>query len=185
MTAVRVRQRLGKYRIDRRLAEGGFATVYRAYDTIAGIPVALKLPHPGLVTKDTLETFRKEVRLTAGLDHPNILPVKDAGFIDGRFVIAYPLGKETLGDRLGRRMAGRTMISLAEQMLEAVVFAHRKRILHGDLKPENFITIPREPPSPGRLWNCQGGPQNAGGVRLRHSRLFGCSLRGPVYERSL
>ena len=142
MTPVRVRQRLGKYRIDRRLTEGGFATVYKAYDTIAGIPVALKLPHPGLVTKDTLETFRKEVRLTAGLDHPNILPVKDAGVIDDRFVIAYPLGKETLGDRLGRRMSGRTMISLAEQMLEAVAFAHRKRILHGDLKPENFILFP-------------------------------------------
>ena len=142
MTPVRVRQRLGKYRIDRRLAEGGFATVYKAYDTIAGIPVALKLPHPALVTKETLDSFRKEVRLTAGLDHPNILPVKDAGFIDGQFVIAYPLGKETLSDRLGRRMSGRTMISLAEQMLEAVAFAHRKRILHGDLKPENFIMFP-------------------------------------------
>ncbi len=142
MTPLRVRQRLGKYRIDRRLAEGGFATVYKAYDTIAGIPVALKLPHAGLVTKETLDAFRKEVRLTAGLDHPNILPVKDAGFIDGRFVIAYPLGEETLTDRLGRRMAGRTMISLAEQMLEAVAFAHRKRILHGDVKPDNFILFP-------------------------------------------
>ena len=139
---VRIRQRLGKYRIDRRLAEGGFATVYKAYDTIAGIPVALKLPHPGLMTKETLETFRKEVRLTAGLDHPNILPVKDAGFIDGTFVIAYPLGDETLADRLTRRMSGRTMVGFAQQMLEAVAFAHRKRILHGDLKPENFILFP-------------------------------------------
>ena len=142
MTPVRVRQRLGKYRIDRRLAEGGFATVYKAYDTISGIPVALKVPHPALVTRETLEVFRKEVRLTAGLDHSNILPVKDAGFIDGRFVIAYPLGDETLGDRLGRRMSVRTMIGLAEQMLEAVAFAHRRRILHGDLKPENFILFP-------------------------------------------
>lgn len=140
--AVRVRQRLGKYRIDRRLAEGGFATVYKAYDTIAGVPVALKLPHPGIMTKDALDVFRKEVRLTAALDHPNILPVKDAGFIDGRFVIAYPLGAETLDDRLGRRLSGRTIIRLAEQMLEAVAFAHRKRILHGDLKPENFILFP-------------------------------------------
>ena len=138
MKPVRVRQRLGKYRIDRRLAEGGFATVYKAHDTIAGIPVALKIPHAGLVTKDTLEVFRKEVRLTAGLDHPNILPVKDAGFIDGRFVIAYPLGDETLADRLARRMSARTMLSLADQMLQAVAFAHGRSILHGDLKPENF-----------------------------------------------
>jgi tRNA A-37 threonylcarbamoyl transferase component Bud32 len=140
--AVRVGQRLGKYRIDRRLAEGGFATVYRAYDTIAGVPVALKLPHPRLMTKATLEAFRREVRLTAGLDHPNILPVKDAGFIDGIFVIASPLGDETLDDRLGRRLSARTIIRFAEQMLEAVAFAHEKRILHGDIKPENFILFP-------------------------------------------
>ena len=136
---IRARQRLGKYRIDRRLAEGGFASVYQAYDTISGIQVALKLPHAGLVTPATLETFRREVRLTAGLDHPNILPVKDAGFVDNVFVIAYPLGDETLATRLTRRLSGRTMLEFARQMLEAVAFAHRKRILHGDLKPENFI----------------------------------------------
>ncbi|HNO77516.1 MAG TPA: serine/threonine-protein kinase [Phycisphaerae bacterium] len=142
MTSLRVRQRLGKYRIVRRLAEGGFATVYKAHDTIAGINVALKLPHAGLITKDTLEAFRKEVRLTAGFDHPNVLGVKDAGFIDDHFVIVYPLGKETLGDRMGRRMSNKTMISFAEQMLEAVAYAHRKKILHSDLKPENFILFP-------------------------------------------
>ncbi len=130
MKALRVRQRLGKYRIVRRLAEGGFATVYKAQDTIAGIPVALKLPHAALVTKDTLEVFRREVRLTAGLDHPNILSVKDAGFIDGHFVITYPLGNETLGDRLSRRMSSRTQIDFAEQMLEALAYAHRQGILH-------------------------------------------------------
>jgi hypothetical protein len=139
---VRSQRRLGKYRIERRLAEGGFARVYKAHDTIAGIAVALKVPHPGLMTKETLETFRKEVRVTAGLDHPNILPVKDAGFIDGTFVIASPLGDETLADRLTRRMSNRTILDFAQQMLEAVAFAHRKRILHGDLKPENFILFP-------------------------------------------
>jgi serine/threonine protein kinase len=147
--AVRVGQRLGKYRIDRRLAEGGFAAVYRAYDTIAGVPVALKLPHPRLMTKETLEAFRKEVRLTARLDHPNILPVKDAGFIDGIFVIASPLGDETLDDRLRRRLSTRTIIRFAEQMLEAVAFAHEKRILHGDIKPETCVwrtsALPRWP----------------------------------------
>lgn len=136
---VRVRQRLGKYRIDRRLADGGFAAVYQAYDTIAGIPVALKIPHPGFVSKETLEDFRKEVRLTAKLDHPNILPVKDAGFIEGTFVIAYPLGERSLADRLRNRMSIRTIVAFAEQMLEAVAFAHGKRVMHCDIKPENFI----------------------------------------------
>jgi len=139
---VRIRQRLGKYRIDRRLADGGFATVYRAYDTIAGIPVALKIPQPAYVTKEALEEFRKEVRVTSKLDHPNILPVKDAGFIEGTFVIAYPLGEQSLGDRLGKRMSIRTIVELADQMLDAVAFAHRKRVMHCDLKPENFILFP-------------------------------------------
>ncbi|MFQ5805910.1 MAG: protein kinase [Phycisphaerae bacterium] len=139
---VRVRQRLGKYRIDRRLGDGGFATVYQAYDAIAGIPVALKMPHPGLVTKKTLADFRTEVRLTARLDHPSILPIKDAGFIEGTFVIAYPLGQGTLADRLKRRMSARTMLKFADQMLEAVAFAHRRRVMHCDIKPENFILFP-------------------------------------------
>jgi serine/threonine-protein kinase len=138
----RVGSTIGKYRIDRLLAEGGFATVYRARDTITGIPVALKIPHPGLVKKETLEAFRKEVRLTAQLDHPNILPIKDAGVIDGLFYVASPLGRETLADRLSRRLAARTMVDLAVQMLEAVAYAHRKRIMHCDIKPENFILFP-------------------------------------------
>jgi RNA polymerase subunit RPABC4/transcription elongation factor Spt4 len=141
-TMVRVRQHLGKYRIERRLAEGGFATVYRAQDTIAGVPVALKVPHPSLVNKETLEAFRKEVRLTAHLDHPNILPVKDAGFIEGTFFIAYPLGDSTLADRLKNRLSTRTMVRFVDQMLEAVAFAHRRRIMHCDIKPENFILFP-------------------------------------------
>jgi len=137
--AVRVRQRLGKYRIDRRLAEGGFATVFKAYDTIAGVPVALKVPCGTFATKEALEGFRKEVRVTAKLDHPNILPVKDACFIDGVFVIACPLGERSLADRLQHRMSMRTAVELAEQMLEAVAFAHGKRVMHCDIKPENFI----------------------------------------------
>ncbi len=139
---VRVRSRLGKYRIDRRLAEGGFATVYRARDTVSGISVALKIPHPALVTRQMLETFRKEVRLTEQLDHPNVLPIKDAGTIDGVFYVASPLGRETLEDRLARRLAPRTMVDFCMQMLSAVAHAHSKRIMHCDIKPENFILFP-------------------------------------------
>lgn len=138
---VRVRQNLGKYRIDKRLAEGGYATVYKAYDTIEGIPVALKIPHPHTVTKESLEDFRREVRVNARLDHPNILPIKNAGFIGDKFVIVYPLGEETLGDRLKKRISMRTALSFTEQMLDALAFAHAKRVMHLDVKPDNFIVF--------------------------------------------
>jgi serine/threonine-protein kinase len=139
---LKARQKLGKYRVDGRVAAGGFAVVYKGYDTIEGIPVALKVPHKRFMTKETLEDFRKEVRLTANLDHPNVLPIKNASFIDKLFVIVYPLGEGTLGARLRRRLSTRTALALAQQMLEATAYAHSQRIVHCDIKPENFILFP-------------------------------------------
>lgn len=138
-TTLRSRQMLGKYRIERRIAEGGFAVVYRAVDTITGVRVALKIPHAHLMSADAIEEFRKEVRLTARLDHPNILPIKDAGYIDGRFVITAPLGEQTLADRLQKRLSASTMLKYTEQMIAAVAHAHRCGVIHCDIKPENFL----------------------------------------------
>lgn len=136
---IRARQLLGKYRVARKIAEGGFAQVYDALDTIEGVRVALKVPHPHLMDRTALKEFRNEVRLTAPLEHPNILPIKSADFIDGLFVIASPLGDRTLADRMKNRLATRTALGYAEQMLEALAFAHRRRIIHCDVKPENCI----------------------------------------------
>ncbi len=139
---LRARSRLGKYRIERRLAEGGFAHVYQAFDTIEGVHVALKMPHQSNVTTSLLDCFQREARLVARLDHPNILPIKDASFIDGRFVITSRLGAKTLGDRLRNRISFATAINLIEQMLDAVAYAHQNKIIHCDIKPENMIINP-------------------------------------------
>jgi eukaryotic-like serine/threonine-protein kinase len=136
------RQKLGKYRIERKLASGGFGSVFQAMDTIEGIRVALKIPHAKVISELVLNDFRKEVRMTARLEHTNILPLKNASFIDGHFVIVTPLGEETLADRLRRRMSLTTALELFTQMLEAVAYAHRQRIIHCDIKPENFILFP-------------------------------------------
>lgn len=143
---LRVRQRLGKYRIERRLAQGGFAYVYQALDTIEGVRVALKMPHQYNITASMLDTFQREARLVAKLDHPNILPLKDASFIDGRFVITCRLGERTLADRLKKRIAFDTALQLIEQMIDGVAYAHRNKIIHCDIKPENMILL-----SDGRL----------------------------------
>ncbi|MCR9144854.1 MAG: serine/threonine-protein kinase [bacterium] len=136
------RSRLGKYRIECMLAEGGFARVYRALDTIEGIKVALKVPHQNVMTPKALEFFRKEARLSAGLDHPNILPVKNAAIVDGRFVIALPLGEQSLNDRLRTRLSIKTALSYAEQILEGLAAAHAHNIVHCDIKPENILIFP-------------------------------------------
>jgi serine/threonine-protein kinase len=139
---LRARQTLGKYRIIKRVADGGFANVFDAYDTIEGVHVALKVPHQQLLKGSARDDLYREVRLTAGLSHPHILSIKNASEEQGKFAIAYPLGRESLADRLTRRVAPRTALKIAEELLSAVAFAHKKRIIHRDIKPENVILLP-------------------------------------------
>ncbi|QDU78389.1 Serine/threonine-protein kinase PrkC [Polystyrenella longa] len=136
---LRIRQRFDKYRIEKRLGEGGFATIYQAYDSIEGIRVALKIPHQEMVSDSLLKDFKNEVRVLARLDHPHILPLKYASFIENRFVIVTPLGEQTLCDRLRKRMSFDLTLEFAQQMIEAVAFAHEHRVMHCDIKPENMI----------------------------------------------
>lgn len=140
--ALRARQKLGKYRIERRLNEGGFAVVYQAMDTIEGIRVALKVPFARNINENVLRDFRNEVRLAARLEHPNILPLKNAEFIGDYFVIALPLGERTLAERLQKRVSFRAAMNYSEQLLEAVAYAHREGIIHCDIKPENIVLFP-------------------------------------------
>ena len=137
--SLRARQKLGKYRIEKQLNEGGFATVYQAFDTIEGVRVALKIPRGLKPSDDSLRLFRHEVRLVARLEHPNILPLKDASVIDEHFVITFPLGERTLSDRLSRRLSLQSAMSFAEQILAALAYAHQQRIVHCDVKPENMV----------------------------------------------
>ena len=136
-------QKLGKYRIRRRLARGGFGEVYEAQDTIEGISVALKIPL-GPVDEQTITDFRREARVAAKLEHPNVLPIKNADFAKETFFIAYPLGRETLADRLERRTSTKVLLDLAEQMLAALAHAHERGIIHCDVKPDNLIVFEDE-----------------------------------------
>ncbi|MGI9341806.1 MAG: serine/threonine-protein kinase [Gammaproteobacteria bacterium] len=139
---LRARQMLGKYRIEKRLADGPRAAVYRAYDTIHGVKVALKIPDPGVMDEGFLDEFKREARLAVRMEHPNVLPIQNACFIDDYFVIAMPLGIETLADRMTRRMSTDLCLDFTRQALAAVAHAHSAKIIHCDVKPENFIIFP-------------------------------------------
>jgi len=135
---------LGKYRLIRRVGEGGYSEVWRATDTVEGIPVALKMPYRPAADSRVLEDFRHEARILAQLDHPNILRLKNADIIEGRLVLAYELGAESLDERMLRRYRTPWALGVIRQLLEALGAAHEKKIIHRDVKPENIVLFPGE-----------------------------------------
>ena len=137
---LRARQKVDKYRIVGRIASGPLADVYRAYDTIQKMHVALKIPRSdGEIMREEL---LHEVQVATKLKHPNILSVLNASYIGDRFVIAMELGTESLAERIERRISTARALDLAGQGLTALAFAHEHRIIHCDIKPENFILFP-------------------------------------------
>ncbi len=137
---LRARQKIGKYRIMGRISSGPLADVYRAFDTIQKQRVALKIP---TTTSGATEAeFLHEVQVATRLQHPNILSVLNASYIDEHFVIAMELGEQSLADRIERRMSTASALELAGQAINSVAFAHEHKIIHCDIKPENFILFP-------------------------------------------
>ncbi len=137
---LRARQKIGKYKIIGRIASGPLADVYRAYDTIQKIRVALKIPKTS--NGATEDEFLHEVRVATKLRHPNILSVLNASYIDDNFVIAMELGEQSLADRIERRTSTALAMELAGQAIAALAFAHDRKIIHCDIKPENYILFP-------------------------------------------
>ena len=117
---LRARQKIGKYRIVGRIASGPLADVYRAYDTIQKRRVALKIPKADVHTGH--EEFLHEVQVATKLQHPNILTVLNASYIDGHFVIAMELGEESLADRIERRISTARALDLAGQAIAALAY---------------------------------------------------------------
>lgn len=130
---------LGKYRLIKLIGEGSFGEVWRAKDLVEGIDVALKIPHSHWVTKEHRRIFQDEVKLVASLDHHNILKIKTADVIEKRFIIVTKCAKESLADRMSRPKHLSFIIAAMSQILNALAYAHRHKILHRDIKPENIL----------------------------------------------
>lgn len=132
----------GRYRVERELGAGGMATVYLAYDLRHDRHVALKVLLPDLASTIGTERFLREVRITASLTHPHILPLLDSGEAAGRlfYVMPYVEGG-TLRDILRQQpqLGIARALEITRQVADALAYAHVHGVLHRDIKPENIL----------------------------------------------
>ncbi|MFN2316693.1 MAG: serine/threonine-protein kinase [Gemmatimonadales bacterium] len=131
-----------RYRIERELGQGGMATVYLAQDLKHDRQVALKVLRPELAAVIGAERFLAEIKTTANLQHPHILPLHDSG-VAGAFlyyVMPYVEG-ESLRDRLTRekQLPIDESVRIAREIASALDYAHRHGVIHRDIKPENIL----------------------------------------------
>jgi eukaryotic-like serine/threonine-protein kinase len=133
----------GRYRAERRLGSGGMAEVWCAEDDVLGRRVALKLLGSRFAEDDDFrERFKREAQAAAGLAHPHIVGIFDRGEWDGTPYIAMELVEgRTLKDLVRERgpLPPDVAINLTIQVLGALGFAHRRGIVHRDVKPQNVI----------------------------------------------
>jgi tetratricopeptide (TPR) repeat protein len=135
---------VGRFQVHRELGRGSFGVVFQAYDPRLGRDVALKVPHPDITFSPALRArFRQEARAAATLDHPNLLPVYEAGEENGDCYIAsaYCPGVNLAAwlRRRTERVPYRTAARIVAALAGAVEHAHRRGVLHRDLKPANVM----------------------------------------------
>jgi len=146
----RVRTALGaRYAIEQEIGHGGMAVVYRARDLRHARPVAIKVFNPGVVGgEDAPLRFLQEIRIAARLAHPHVLPLHDSGEIRSSddaapllyYVMPYVAGaslRERLRDQ--QRLDVDEAVTIARTVASALDHAHRRNVLHRDVKPENIL----------------------------------------------
>jgi serine/threonine protein kinase len=135
---------IGPYRVVSQLGRGGMATVYKAYQPSLDRHVALKVLNPELqVNPDFVARFKREAKIIAKLDHPNIIPVYDIEVLDGTLclIMRYVEGlslREAL-NRIKKPLAISAAMRIMGAVTNALAYAHQKSILHRDVKPSNIM----------------------------------------------
>ncbi|MES2125164.1 MAG: protein kinase [Gemmatimonadota bacterium] len=168
-----------RYTLERELGAGGMATVYLAHDLKHDRDVAIKVLHPDLGAALGGERFLSEIRTTARLQHPHILPLLDSGEADGLLYYVMPLVTgETLRSRLerDRQLPIDAALRIAREVADALGYAHSHGVIHRDIKPENILL------QDGHALVADFGialaVQSAGGSRMTQT---GLSLGTPQY----
>jgi serine/threonine protein kinase len=169
----------GHYNVERELGTGGMATVYLARDVKHDRYVAIKVLHPELAAALGGERFLSEIKTTAKLQHPHILPLLDSGDADGLlyYVMPYVEG-ETLRARLERerQLPIAYALRIAREVADALATAHAHGIVHRDIKPENILLQGEH--ALVADFGIALAVQHAGGARMTQT---GLSLGTPQY----
>ena len=179
-TSERLRVALAdRYTVTRELGAGGMATVYLAHDLKHERDVAIKVLHPDLGAALGGERFLSEIRTTARLQHPHILPLLDSGDADGLLYYVMPLVTgETLRARLERerQLPIADALRIAREVASALDYAHRQGVIHRDIKPENILL--HDGSALVADFGIALAVQTAGGARMTQT---GLSLGTPQY----
>ncbi|HEX6315649.1 MAG TPA: protein kinase [Gemmatimonadaceae bacterium] len=169
----------GRYEIERLVGEGGMATVYLARDIRHDRHVALKVLKPELGAVLGVERFLSEIRVTANLQHPNLLPLFDSGEAGGLLFYVMPFVQgESLRARIDRekQLPIDEAVRIAVAVGGALDYAHRHGVIHRDLKPENILLQDGQPVVAD--FGIALAVSNAGGARVTQT---GLSLGTPQY----
>jgi eukaryotic-like serine/threonine-protein kinase len=175
-----------RYTVERELGRGGMATVYLAHDVRHARRVALKVFRPEVAAAVGADRFLAEIRTTANLQHPNILPLFDSGSVtegegNGEQVLFYVMPYvegESLRDRLDRegQLPVADAVRITSAVADALAYAHGRGVVHRDIKPENILL------QDGRTLVADFGialaAEQAGGGRLTET---GLALGTPLY----
>lgn len=168
-----------RYVIEREIGRGGMATVYLARDLRHDRPVALKVLKSDLAAVLGVERFLAEIKVTANLQHPNLLPLFDSGEASGLlfYVMPYVEG-ESLRARLDRekQLPVDEAVRVTAAVASALDYAHRHHVVHRDLKPENILLLDGQPLIAD--FGIALAVTNAGGERITQT---GISLGTPRY----
>ncbi len=132
----------GRYTIELELGQGGMATVYLAHDVRHDRRVAVKVLRPELSLELGADRFVREIHLAARLNHPHIMPLFDSGEDGGFLYYVMPVVEgESLRERLqqAKRLPVEDATQIAQEVADALDYAHRHGVVHRDIKPENIL----------------------------------------------